>query len=98
VIEDFFWLHVAAPKKGQSIDARVQNNKVEITTRGVKEFTLGLDGRLVDVGRPLRVTLNGKEQVVKLRPALRTLCRSMARRGDPQLAFTCRVGLKVEEK
>ena len=59
LITDFFWLTVPKPEKGQSIDAVVRDNTVTVTTRGVKECDLDLDGRLVDFDKPLRVVLNG---------------------------------------
>ncbi len=98
VVADFFWLSVPAPGRGQSIDAKISDNVAQITTRNVKGFALGLDGRLIDFGKQLRVSLDGKEKVVALRPSFLTLCQSMAERGDPRLAFTCRVPLEVEKK
>jgi hypothetical protein len=98
VVSHFFWLGIPHPGKGQGIDARVRGNGVEVLTRNVKQFTLGLDGRLVDFGKPVRVTLDGKAQTLTLRPSLRTRCQSMAERGDPQLAFTCQVSLTPEKK
>jgi hypothetical protein len=93
VVRHFFWLTVAEPKAGQGIDATVRDNAVRVTTRDVKQFALGLDGRLVDFRKPLRITLDGKEQTVTLRPSFLTLCRSLKERGDPQLAFTCELSL-----
>jgi hypothetical protein len=93
VITDFFWLSAAKPEKGQSIDVSLRDNAAEIKTRKVKEFDLGLDGRLVALDKPLRVVLDGKAQEVLLRPQLRTLCESMLPRGDPALAYSCQVRL-----
>jgi hypothetical protein len=69
-----------------------------LTTRNAGEITLALDGRLVRFDRPLRVSHNGKTQVVEVRPSLIALCRSMRERGDPQLAFTCTVTLPTAKK
>jgi hypothetical protein len=98
VISHFFWLSVPEPARGQGIDAKVRDNAVEITTHGVKQFALDLDGRLVSFDRPLRVTLNGKTRVVGARPSFLTLCRSVLERGDPELAFTCQVRLDAGTK
>ena len=98
VITDFFWLTVPKPEKGQSIDAAVRDNTARIDTRGVKEFDLDLDGRLAAVDKPLHVVLDGKEEVVTLRPRLLTLCQSVVERGDPGLAYTCRVHLVAGKK
>ena len=96
LITDFFWLSVAEPAKGQNIDAAIKDNTATITTVKVKQFDLGVDSRLVAFDQPLKLTLNGKTQALKLQPRLLTLCESMARRGDPALAFTCRVRLEAE--
>jgi predicted esterase len=94
VVADFFWLSVAEPAPGQGIDAELRDNTARITTHGVMEFALELDGRLVNFEKPLQVTLNGKSQTVTVRPSFLELCRSILRRGDPELAGTCRVTLK----
>ena len=96
IITDFFWLSVTEPAKGQSVDVTIRDNTATITTAKVKQFELGLDGRLVAYDQPLKVSLNGKTQTLKIEPSLRTLCQSMAQRGDPSLAFTCRVRLTAE--
>jgi hypothetical protein len=62
-----------------------------LTTKNVAGVELSLDGRLVQFDRPLRVTIDGKAKEVAIRPSLATLCRSIAGRGDPDLACTCRV-------
>jgi hypothetical protein len=98
VVRDFFWLSVPRPGKGQEIDAQMRDNTVEVRTRSVGRFDLCLDGRLVALDRPLRVVLDGKAQVLKLRPRLLTLCESLLDRGDPELAFSCRVALEEEKK
>jgi predicted esterase len=93
VISEFFWLSVAKPAKDQGIDAMVKDNTVKITTRNVKQFALGLDSRLIAFDKPLQVSLNGTMQTLTVRPRLVTLCASLLERGDPQLAYTCRVDL-----
>jgi predicted esterase len=94
VIDSFYWLSVAKPAPGRSIDAKLTGNAVTITTRDVKEFSLELDARLVRYDLPLTITLNGKAREVALRPSLRTLCESLHQRGDPRLAHSCKVTLR----
>ena len=98
VIDRFFWLGAPKPGPGRSIDATIAGNVVTVTTRGVVQLELSLDGRLVDVRKPLRVVIDGAEHAVVLRPSLATLCRSMNERGDPALACTCRVTLEVPKR
>jgi hypothetical protein len=93
VLTHFYWLAVPQPGKGQRLDAVVSDNAVRVTTRGVKQFELALDGRLISWDKPLRVTIDGKEQTLTARPSFRTLCQTLAERGDPQLAFSWRVRL-----
>jgi pimeloyl-ACP methyl ester carboxylesterase len=88
VIHDFFWLHTDAPGKNLEIDATCENNEVTVnTTTNVTAARVLLDGRLVDYAKPLTLTVNGRRQVTKLKPSLRTLCETLRRRGDPELAF-----------
>jgi hypothetical protein len=98
VVRHFYWLSVPDPGRGQSLDAVIRDNKVEVMTRNVKQFDVYLDGRLIAYGKPLHVTVDGKEKVLNVRPRLRTLCRSLLERGDPGLAFTCRVRLEAGKK
>ena len=94
VIGHFFWLAVPQPGKGQSIDAALSDNNARISTRNVKQFDLCLDERLVTFGGPLRLTLDGKTRMLEVKPRFETLCASLVERGDPELAFTCRVRLE----
>jgi pimeloyl-ACP methyl ester carboxylesterase len=96
VVRDFFWLEVPAPGKQQEINATCRDNRVIVTTRGVSAASVLLDGRLVDLGRPVVVEVNGRSTNQRVRPALRVLCETMALRGDPALAFSVRVPLPLE--
>jgi hypothetical protein len=93
VLTHFYWLAVPQPGKGQYLDAEARDNAVRVTTRGVKQFELALDGRLIAWDKPLRVSVDGKEQTLTGRPSFRTLCQTLAERGDPRLAFSWRVRL-----
>jgi hypothetical protein len=98
VIDRFFWLGVAKPGPKRGIDAKIDGNAVTVTTRGVEQAQLYLDGRLVRFDRPLSLTVDGKAQAATIHPSLATLCRSLMERGDPELAFTCRVELAVPKR
>jgi hypothetical protein len=93
-VKHLFWLTVPAPQKGAGIDAKVADNTLTLTTHGLKEFEVGLDGRLADFTKPLRVVLDGQAREVAIRPSFRTLCESLREHGDPQLAYICRVRLR----
>jgi predicted esterase/transglutaminase-like putative cysteine protease len=98
VLTDFFWLRVPHPAGGQEIDAIIQDNTVRLTTSKVGAFDVNLDSRLVAFERPLRVEINGKEQEITARPRFLVLCQSLLERGDPELAFTCRLRLQGREQ
>jgi hypothetical protein len=96
VISDFFWLRAGKPGKKQEIDALCNGNQLAVTTTtNVPSALVLLDGRLVDVDRPLTLELNGKVSHHKLEPSLQTLCETMQRRGDPELAFTVQIDLPL---
>jgi predicted esterase len=97
VIGHFYWLSVPEPGAGKSVEAVLDGNALAVTMRGVKACTLWLDGRLIDMGKPLEVTLNGKRRTVEVRPRLADLCRCLVERGDPRLAFTARVVLESDK-
>jgi predicted esterase len=94
-IKDFFWLSVEQPRKGQSIDLTVEGNKVSVRAEQVGAFSLWLDRRLVNVDQPIEVVVNGKATSHPLTPTLRTLCESVLRRGDVNLAAGCRLDVSI---
>lgn len=92
VIRDFFWLHVPAPSAGQEIFARIEDNVVVVTaSTNMTSGSVLVDGRLIDVAKPVTVEFNGARFTPRLQPNLSTLCRTMQRRGDPGLAFTAEI-------
>ena len=99
VITDFFWLHVPSPGKRQEILASCRDNRVVITANSnVAAATVMLDARLIDFRKPVQVELNGATTTVNVAPSLRTLCDTLLRRGDAELAFTGSFGVRKDEK
>ena len=89
VVKDFFWLHAAHPGKGQEIDATCENNRFVITANAsVTNATVSMDMRLVDFKEPVEIELNGESVKRRFVPSLRTMCETLARRGDPAYAFS----------
>ena len=89
VIHDFYWLHSDAPTKTQRLDASIKNNAVVVTASpNVTGASVMLDSRLVDFARPVTLSVNGKQTTQRVTPHLKTLAETLARRGDPRLAFT----------
>ena len=72
-----------------SDDAACRKNKLVITTREIKDFSVLLDERLVDFSKPVTIELNGRKvSGGKLKPSLKTLVETLSRRGDIGLAAT----------
>jgi hypothetical protein len=98
VITDFFWLHVPQPTKKQEISATCRDNRLVVTANtNVTALTVFLDQRLVDFSRPVEIELNGKTTSHRVSPDLQTLCETLLRRGDAELAFTARIGIRRSE-
>jgi len=93
VIHDFYWLRTDTPAKQRELDATCRDNTVTITTANGGDVTAFLDSRLIDFGKPVTFTINGKSFRRKLAPSVKTLCETMLRRGDPDLAFAAAVQL-----
>ena len=99
VITDFFWLHVSSPAKGQEILASCRDNRVVITANSnVIAATVLLDARLIDFRKPILVELNGATTSISVVPSLRTLCDTLLRRGDAELAFTGSFGVRKDPR
>lgn len=85
------WLHVPEPAVGMEIDASCRDNCLSIKSRGIKEVHALLDERLVDFSKPLAIDVNGNASKKAIVPSLRTLCETLAERGDPEYMFASRV-------
>lgn len=94
-INDFFWISIDKPGRGQLVDVTIEPNKATIRAEKLERLTLWLDRRLVSVERPLEIIANGKTSTVNLTPAFSTLCESIQRRGDLGLAASCRVEIAL---
>jgi hypothetical protein len=92
-IRDYFnWLHLPGGTGGE-IEAACENNQITVTYSKIKTLDLLLDERLIDYGRPVLITANGKKLDKRLSPSLKTLCELLEARGDPEFMFATRVAL-----
>jgi len=66
------------------------------TTANVSSANVLLDGRLIDFQKPVTLEVNGQKSQHALSPSLKTLCETLARRGDAELAFTAQLALPVK--
>jgi len=89
VVKDFFWLSSPEAYRGRELNASCRENKLVISTRDIKNFSVLLDERLVDFSKPVTIELNGKKvSGGKLKPSVKTLVETLSRRGDIRLAAT----------
>lgn len=89
VVRDFFWLRAEQPSKQAEILASCRDNRFVVTANEtVTGATVLMDTRLVDFSKPVSVELNGSTTQLQLKPSLKTLCETLARRGDPAYAFS----------
>jgi hypothetical protein len=94
VITDFYWLHVPTAGKKREIEATCRDNRLIVsTTTNVPSVTVLLDSRLIDFSKPVTVEFDGEKSSHKLQPSLRTLCETLLRRSDSELAFTAAIDL-----
>ncbi|WP_157947672.1 transglutaminase domain-containing protein [Abditibacterium utsteinense] len=95
VISDFFWLRTDSPAKTREVRATCRDNKIEVNLTNTDSIKVFLDRRLVDFDKPVTVVLNGQKREMKVAPNLLTFCQTLARRGDPQLAFSAEIDLHL---
>jgi len=98
VVKSFNWLHLPKPGGGKEMVATCRDNKVTIEGKNLDEAALLLDERLVNFAKPLTVETGGEKSTHALRPSLRTLCETLAERGDPELMFATRVEVEMPKK
>ena len=81
---------------GSVVGVVSQGNRIHIQTRQVAELTVMLSDRLVDLDKPVAISLNGKLVFRnRVRRSLITLFESARRRGDPRLCHSAAIPLKV---
>ena len=91
----FYWLKIAQPAQGMRIEAQVQDkNRVVVTTKGVKEFTIFLNDKLVDLAQPVTVEVDGVVKYQeKVKSSLTAILESLVAKEDPEMVFTAHVDI-----
>lgn len=88
----FYWLQLpdgGQAKAGDRIDARVEGQAITIDGAVPAGLTLRLSDQLVDLDRPVRVTVNGRVAFAgKVSRTAAAIRRSMEERADPASAAT----------
>jgi predicted esterase len=93
--DDWRLRHRKTNSSGASIDAVNRgDNTIAVTTRNVARFTIWLHPRMVDVRKPVIVTVNGKTRFsAAVQPALATALESYPRRHDWGLIYPIKIEL-----
>lgn len=92
-----WWLEVLEKGGGAAeIDGAVEGQAIALRTKNVRTLRVRLRPELLDLSRPVRVTIDGREAfagAVAEAPGL--LARSWRETGDPQLAHSAEITLDV---
>jgi len=90
--------HKKVTRPGASIDAvNLGDNRLSVTTTNVARFTLWLHPKMVDLAKPIRITLDGRPSFdARVAPSLPTLLDSFERRRDWGLVYPAKVTLDVD--
>lgn len=94
-VKQFNWLEVEEVAGNPEIDAQFDENRLTIRTTNCEKLIVYVDHRLADLKQPLTVIVNGETRTVELTPSLQTMCETLASRGDPELAFSCRFEIEI---
>jgi predicted peptidase len=102
VVDRFYWLAVDSPSKGQLIDAKIEGNQIKIKTENCNSFSIFLDDRLIeDPSKPIKIVMlsNDGERTYEAnyKPSFKTLCDSIAKTGDINLAFDFEIKINLEQ-
>lgn len=92
-VRHFHWLRVERPAMFQRLEARIEGNTIDVTTRRLPGgFSLLLNERLVDLARPVTVNVNGAEAFRGIvQPSITALLDSIDDKLDEQLEYTGRI-------
>jgi predicted esterase len=70
-----------------------ESNEIKISASGVRELKVYLHEKMIDMGKPLAVTVNGSRSKFDLKPSLETLLESARR--DRGLLYTASIKVKI---
>ena len=97
--KQFYWLDIGreggAKVEGNLIDVRLDKAANAITvTKATTWLRLLLNGHMLDLSKPVTVTVGGKSFGVRPRPKLRTMVRTLVDRGDPFYCFEAEITIE----
>ena len=90
----FYWLKADEPNYGQRLEAKIEGNKISITST-VPALTIFLNEKLVDLSKPVIVERDGEAKFNgNVGYSLSALIETIADKNDPEMYFTSRI--KIE--
>ncbi|GDX95640.1 hypothetical protein LBMAG47_13040 [Planctomycetia bacterium] len=92
-VKHFHWLRVERPAMFQRLEARIDGNTIEVATRRLPDgFSLLLNDRLVDLGRPVTVNVDGAQAFHGLvQPSISAILDSIDDKLDERMVYTARI-------
>jgi hypothetical protein len=96
--DDWRLRHRKGKSEGTSIDAANRgDNTIVVNTRNVAQLTVWLHPQMVDVTKPVTISVNGKKLFTgKVKPSLVTALDSYDRRHDWGLIYPIKIELVVK--
>lgn len=97
--KQFYWLDISREDgkkiEGNLIDIRIDKAANAITvTKSTTWLRLLLNGNMLDLSKPVTVTVGGKAFTVSPRPNLSTMVRTLVDRGDPSYCFEAEITIE----
>lgn len=94
----FYWLAVPEnqPKAGQEVEATREGQLVNIQGKGVRQVTVFLNDRMLDLDQPVEIRHAGKAVFAgRLTRSIAALSQTLESRGDTNLMFSARVTVSI---
>ncbi len=98
VLQHFYWIEAPNPSASGRIEAAVKDNAITLKAEHQDEVVLWLDAPLVDLVRPVTVTMPaGGVMTITAQPNVENYCIGLEDRGDPRLAAPLRVAVDLRK-
>jgi hypothetical protein len=97
--ERFYWLAVPKVEMGSLVVVERGVQEIEILkSEKVKQLTIRLDDRMLNLNRPIKIHSKGKELFAgEAKRTIATMIRTLVGRGDPKLIFDAEVTVELGE-
>ena len=86
-----YWVSLSEPADGQRVEARIEGQRIVVTSSEGATVRLWLDERMLNLDMPITVSHNQRVSEWRLRPNLATARESLQRWGDPERIFVASI-------